>query len=143
MKKIFIFFAIILFIICSISYLYLNYKANYNISKKTNREFERYLNQEIDGTEMATIINKVINSNKKNDVQKDDKNLYIDNNKDSIIVEIKMIDTDSIYRIEEIYNKGIENFMSYYREIKFKCTKIEYHTSTNKIKYMLFEQITI
>lgn len=143
MKKIFMFLIIVLFIICSISYLYLNYKANYNIARRTNMEYQKYLNQEIDGTEVATIINKVINSNEKNYIQKDKKNSYIENNEDSIKAEIKMLDTDSIYTFEQIYNKGIENFMSFYREIKFKCTNIQYHKSTNKVKYMLFEQITV
>ena len=40
------------------------------------------------------------------------------------------------------YNGGMENFIQYYNQIKFKCTIIEYHKDTNKVKYMLFEQIT-
>ena len=47
MKKIVIFFLIIIIIICGISYLYLNYKAEYKISKKANLEFEKYLNEEV------------------------------------------------------------------------------------------------
>ena len=36
----------------------------------------------------------------------------------------------------------MDKFVQYYNQIKFKCTKIEYHKSTDKVKYMLIEQIT-
>ena len=39
MKKIILFFAIMIIIVCGISYMFLNYKANYNTSKKANLEF--------------------------------------------------------------------------------------------------------
>lgn len=142
MKKIAIFLAIIIIIICVISYVYLNYKAEYNTSKKANMEFERYLNEEVYGVDLATIINRAIDNNQKNEVERNNKGIYLDNNQNSINMEIKMIDDDSIYQMETIYNGGIQNFINYYNKIKFKCVEIKYHNSTNKVKYMLFEQIT-
>lgn len=142
MKKIIIFFTIIIIIICGISYLYLNYKAEYRMSKKANLEFEKYLNEEVYGTDLATIINRVVDNNQRNEVERNNKGIYIDNNTNSISIEIKMIDDDSIYQMETIYNGGIQNFINYYSNIKFKCVEIKYHKSTNKVKYMLFEQIT-
>ena len=53
-----------------------------------------------------------------------------------------MIDNDSIYQMETFYKNGMQNFMKYYSNIKFKCIDIKYHESTKKVKYMLFEQIT-
>ena len=53
-----------------------------------------------------------------------------------------MKDDDSTYKMEMFYKNGIQNFIKYYGNIKFKCTKIEYHQVTKKVKYMLFEQIT-
>lgn len=70
MKKIIIFFAIVVIIICGIFYLYLNYKAEYNMSKKANLEFEKYLNEEVYGTDLATIINRAVDNNQKNEVEK-------------------------------------------------------------------------
>ena len=142
MKKIFIFFAIVIIIICIIFGLYINYKANYNRAKKQNLEFEKYYKKEIYGTDLATIINRAINSNQKNEVQKNNKGIYQNNDKNSINIEIKMIDNDSTYKMETIYNGGIQNFVKYYNDIKFKCMKIEYHKNTKKVKYMFFEQIT-
>ena len=44
--------------------------------------------------------------------------------------------------MEAFYNTGMDDFKEIYRNVKFKCTKIEYHEKTKKIKYMLFEQIS-
>ena len=91
---------------------------------------------------MTTIINKAVDNNKNNDVPKDDKGKYINNNTNSIQIQIKMLDNEKIYAMETLYHGGMDKFVQYYNEIKFKCTNIEYHTVTNKVKYMLFEQIT-
>lgn len=142
MKKIAIFFIIIILIICAIFAMYVNYKANYNVSKKANLSFEKYLNEEIYGTDLATVINRAIDRNEKNQVAKNNKGIYQNNDKNSINIEIKMSDNDSVYQMETIYNSGIQNFINYYNKIKFKCTEIKYHNSTNQVKYMLFEQTT-
>lgn len=142
MKKIAIFFIIIILIICVIFAMYVNYKANYNVSKKANLSFEKYLNEEIYGTDLATVINRAIDRNEKNQVAKNNKGIYQNNDKNSINIEIKMSDNDSVYQMETIYNSGIQNFINYYSKIKFKCTEIKYHNSTNQVKYMLFEQTT-
>ena len=79
---------------------------------------------------------------KKIGVEKDEKGKYIENEKDSINIDIKFLDDDVVYNIEKIYNSGIDKFISYYRKIKFKCIDIQYHDFTKKVKYMKFEQIT-
>lgn len=142
MKKTILFFAMIIIIVSGISYIFMNYKANYNVSKKENIEFESYLNKEIYGTDLLTVINKAIDSNEKNEVEKNSKGIYQDNGKNSINIEIKISDNDTIYQMEKFYKSGTGNFLNYYGNIKFKCIDIKYHKSTNKVKYMLFEQIT-
>lgn len=142
MKKLALFFLTITIIIVGISYMYLNYKANYYTAKKENRQFESYANQEIYGAELATIINKAVDNNQNNEVAKDDKGKYINNDNNSIQIDIKMLDNDKTYSMESLYSGGMDKFVQYYSEIKFKCTNLEYHKATNKVKYMLFEQIT-
>lgn len=142
MKKIAIFFFIIVIIIAGITYWYYNYKIDYFEAKRENKQFESYEGQEVYGTDIATLINKAIDNNESNKVEKDTKGRYIDNNENSIKMDIKMTDNDETYPMEILFNGGMERFVQYYSQIKFKCTKIEYHTSTNKIKYVLFEQIT-
>ena len=142
MKKVAIFFIIIILIICAIFAMYISYKANYNISKKSNLSFEKYLNEEVYGSELATVINRAIDRNEKNEVDKNNKGIYQNNDTNSINIEIKMLDDDTIYQMETFYRGGIQNFINYYSNIKFKCVDIKYHSSTNQVKYMLFEQIT-
>jgi len=142
MKKLAIFFLIIIIIVVGISYLYLNYKANYNTTQRENKLFTSYEGQEIYGAEIATIINKAVDNNQKNEVKKDEKGKYINNENNSIQIDIKMLDNDKTYSMERLYSGGMDKFVQYYNDIKFKCTKLEYHQTTKKVKYMLFEQIT-
>ncbi len=142
MKKIAIFLLIIIGIVSTISYLYLNSINNQRIAQKENIKFEIYKDEEITGAEVTTLINKAINSNQQNEIEKDKKGRYIDNETNSINIDIKFIDDDVTYNIEKIYNNGMEKFLTYYRDIKFKCVDVQYHDKTQKIKYMLFEQIT-
>ncbi|MBP7025156.1 MAG: hypothetical protein UFI45_00180 [Clostridia bacterium] len=142
MKKIAIFLLIIIGIVSTISYLYLNSINNQRIAQKENIKFEIYKDEEITGAEVTTLINKAINSNQQNEIEKDKKGRYIDNETNSINIDIKFIDDDVTYNIEKIYNNGMDKFLTYYRDIKFKCVDVQYHDKTQKIKYMLFEQIT-
>ena len=142
MKKIAIFFLIITVIVVGMSYIYLNYKVSYNQAKQKNKQFESYYNEEVYGTDLVTVINKAVDNNLSNEVEKNQKGFFQNNEINSINIDIKIIDNDTVYKMETIYNSGIDNFVQYYGQIKFKCTKIEYHKDTGKIKYLLFEQIT-
>ena len=141
MKKIAVFFLIVITIIVSISYMYLNYKISYNQVKQENNYFESYLDKEIHGTELATIINKAIDQNIQNNIEKDNKGFYIDNKTNSINIDIKILDNDKMYKMETFYKGKMKNFVQYYGEILFKCTKIDYHEKTGKVKFLLFEQL--
>ena len=143
MKKIAIFLLIIIGIVSTISYLYLNSINNQRIAQKENIKFEIYKDEEITGAEVTTLINKAINSNQQNEIEKDKKGRYIDNETNSINIDIKFIDDDVTYNIEKIYNNGMDKFLTYYRDIKFKCVDVQYHDKTQKIKYMLLSLIHI
>ncbi len=142
MKKIGIFLIIIIVVITCIFYIYLNYKANYNEAQFENLKYDTYYQKEIKGTELTTIINRAVDSNTNNEIEKDENGKYIENGKDSIKIDIKMIDIDQTYDMETVYAGEMDEFTKYYGNIKFKCTQVKYHTLTKKIKYMLFEQIS-
>lgn len=142
MKKnimILLIFAIVIFII--ISYNYYEYKANIEKTAKYNKEYEQYLEKEIYGADIATVINKAVNQNEKNNVPKNEQNYFTENEENSIKIDIHIVENDTTYNMERIYSKGIENFVKNFNFVKFKCVKKEYHNQTNKIKYILFEQI--
>ena len=142
MKKLAIFFLIIVIIVVGISYVYLNYKANYYETKKSNNQFEEYYQKEFYGADVTTIVNKAIDNNLVNGIQRDENAKFIENDTNSIKIDLKMLDNDKTYDMETLYAGGMERFVQYYNNIKFKCTNIEYHQKTGKVKYMMIEQIT-
>ena len=133
--------AIIFIVICIVSGTILNIQTERKEISKYNLEYEKYLNKEILGTEVATLINKVIDQNEKNNVKKNEKGYFIENNENSIKIDLKMTTIDKTYTMEEIYNNQITNFVQNFSQIKFKCTKIEYHKDTKKISKMVFEEL--
>ena len=140
MKKIIAFLILIATILVLLVIKFYDYKAEYSKIKGRNVQYESYYQKELSGIDVATIVNRAVNDNETNNIKKDSKGFYIDNQADSIKVEVKITDNDTIYSMETLYNGGMANFVKYYGNIDFECTKIEYHSKTKKIKYMLFEQ---
>lgn len=140
MKRIVILFICLVIIIISIfGVKYINYKAEKNKIKQENLEYEICLNKQILGTELTTFINKAVDNNEKNKVLKDGQGFYIQNDINSVEIEIKITDNDSTYKMETLYNGGMVNFVDYYNSIYFECTKIDYN-KLGKVNYLLFEQ---
>lgn len=133
--------AISIIIISIVGIKYYSYMIERNNLMKENAEYEQYLDKEVYGIDIASLINRIVNLNEKNEIEKDANGIYIQNDEDSIEVEIYMEDNETTYKMEVFYNAGTEQFLPYYGNIKFKCSKIEYHKNTGKIKYMLFEQL--
>ena len=138
MKKVFIFLAIVVIIVALVGYKYISYKNECNNIQKENADFDKYKDQDVYGLEIASMMNKAIDKNTKNKIEKDDQGNFIQNDKNSIEIEIYMTDNETTYKMETIYNAGTEQFAQYYGNIKFKCSKIEYHKKTGRIKYILF-----
>lgn len=141
MKKILVFLTIIVVIVCIIAYEYNSYQRSQNAINSDNYEFEQYLDKEIYGIDIATLINKSIDKNEKNSISKDENGYFIQNDKNSIEIEIHIKDNDTTYKMEQIYKQGVEQFVQFFLNDKFRSSKVEYHTKTKRIKYILFEQI--
>lgn len=142
MKKILIIIIGLVIVLLSIFFSkYIDYKAKKNEIKQFNLEYEEYNSKEIYGTELTTVINKAVDNNEKNNVKKDEQGLYIQNNTNSIQIEIKITDNDTTYQMETLYGGGMVTFVQYYNFINFKCTEIKYNKA-GKICYMMFEQIS-
>jgi len=140
-KTFFIMLAVFFIIICIICTFLINIRAEKQQIKNENMEYEEYLNKEILGTQLATLISKVVDINERNNVEKDEKGYYIDNEENSIKVDLKMTTIDKVYPMEEIYNNEITSFVKNFNFIKFKCTSIEYHKKTGKISKLIFEEL--
>lgn len=146
MKKSIIIISLILLIIIVICIV--GIKLNSNTSKivrQQNSEYEKYLDLEIYGTDVITLINKAISHNESNNISKDEKGFYISNNQSSIKIDLVMITDEenketTTYKMEAISKVGINEFIKNFNTAKFKCTKKEYHEETGRISYIEISQ---
>ena len=142
MKKTIIFILCIVIIILSIfGKKYLDHKEQKALIAKENLEYENYLEKDVSGRDLTTAINRAVDNNEKNKISKDENGFYIQNNSNSIEIEIKISDNDTTYKMETLYNGGMVNFIQYYGDILFKCVNINYN-SQGRVDYILFEQNT-
>lgn len=109
--------------------------------KTENQEYEQYLGKIVYGTDVATVINKAVDQNEKNKIQKDEKGYYIENNTNSIKIDIKMITIKKTFYMEQFYNNDITQFVENFNLVDFKCSEIQYHEQTGKVKKIVFEQL--
>lgn len=108
-----------------------------------NAQYNKYLNQQVLGTEVASLINKIINTNEKNNIEKDEKEYYIPNTKNSIKMYIKLVPEEDAeaFPMERIYNVGITEFVKNFSLMDFTCTKVNYHKETGQVSELYFEVI--
>ena len=126
MKKSVIIISLTLLIIIVICLVGIN--ANSKTSKairKENSEYEQYLNSEIYGTDVITLINKATSSNESNDVEKDEKGFYINNNQNSIKIDLVMITNEekqetTVYKMEAISKVGITEYIKNFKTAEYK-----------------------
>ena len=140
-KTLILILAIFLIVICIVSAWLINKKGMQQDVINYNKTYEAYLDKEILGIDLASLINMAVNENEKNGVQKDQRGYYIENDENSIKIDLNMITIKSTYRMEEIHSSKIENFVKYFNSINFKCTKIEYHSKTGRVAKLVFEEL--
>ena len=141
MKKIAIFIVSVIVILAVFTYVYYNYKAKKSDIDSNNMIYKSVYEKEISGNDLATIINKALDTNEKNFIQKDENGLFIENNENSIKIEIKFKQSDHVFPMEKIYENKVSEFIRLYGQAIFKCTKMEYHKKTKFIKYLYFQEV--
>ena len=108
------------------------------MNRQQNKEYEKYLNKEIYGTDVITIINRATDSNQKNNVATNEKGNYISDGQNSILIDIVLITNEDkgetkSYKMENISKVGISKFITNFNTAKFRITKMDYHKETGKI----------
>ena len=142
MKKSLYIIIIIFIIIIGATFIFLsNLQGIYKENQKENYIYEKYLDKEVMGTDVATLINRAVNNNEKYNIQKDEKGNYIDDNKYCIKIYIKLQTDGKFYNMETIYSNNVAEFVKNFNLENFKCTKISYHDLTKRISNVYFEII--
>lgn len=144
MKKTLIVFGILfLTVLLIVSVSIIQNKENLVAIQKENAEYEKYKEGQVFGTQVASLINKATNENLKNEVQQDEKGFFIENETNSVKIEIKLQNEKDLktYQMETIQKVGTDGFIKNFNLILFKCTGIEYHEQTKRVSKVVFEQI--
>ena len=140
-KKLLVILGIFIIILLFAVYLLYNYRKDVIQMQSFNRQYEVYYEKTILGTDLATVLNKAMDYNKKNDIAKDSNDRYYIETEKSLLIEIKFSEKEEPVKMEDILSKEIETFISFYGAASFKCTKIEYHKSNKQVKSLYFEQV--
>ena len=106
-----------------------------------NKTFEDYKDKISLGSEVATLINKAIDNNEKNQINKNDKGIYQDDGKYSVQVFIRLEKDGDLFSMERINALKITEFVKNFSLQDFKCTGIEYHKETKRVSKIYFEAI--
>lgn len=132
---------IALVVIAIIAYKFYSYRKIAVEASTDNKTYNSFYNKEVLGTDVVTLINKTIDNNKKNSVEQDESGKYVDNQLNSVNIEVKFKELDKVITMEKIYDQDTIKFVQNFGAITFKCTKIEYHKKTGNVKYMYFEEV--
>lgn len=132
-----------LIIIVAIIVIFINVKSLQKQKleiQKFNNEFNEYIGREIYGSEVATVINKISDYNKRN--------------QETIQLEVTLINKLPKENEEEetqyeyitynmnIINKvGIGKFVQNFNTLLFECSNVEYNKTTGKINKLVYTQI--
>lgn len=101
------------------------------------------------GADVLTIINKAIDNNEEKNIQKDENGFYLENNKDSVKVELILLSKDEegnqkevVHQMETLQKVGLDEFISRFGLTSFECTNFEY-SSQKRISKIYIKQLEI
>ena len=140
MKKYIILLVATVFVACVIIYARFQFKVNKSMVNFENNPYTSIVGKNISSTELATLINKAMNKNADNEVQRDENGYFIENDENSIKIDVHFLLDDTILKAEQIEKSDLNLFITAYSSAQFKCTKIEYHNKSKLVKYLYIEE---
>lgn len=115
-----------------------------------NEQYEVYLNKDLYGIDVVTVMNQATDHNTKYLVEKDENGMYKQEDKHAIKVELNLIAgvdektgerTMVTHQMETIEKKGLDGFITNFNLTMFRCVTIDYQKETGKVNKVVFEQI--
>jgi len=111
---------------------------------KFNLTYEEYNTSNLNGLDIITIINKAVNNNEKYNISKNEEDIYIPDENNSIKIYVIFITEDlekKEFGMEIINSLGMHPFIENFGEVKFDCTDIQYHGKTGRVSELTFKAI--
>ena len=143
MKKLFVILLIIFIVaIAPLMIRISEYKIQKGEIQEFNLQFEKYKDKTIQGIEVASLINNAVNNNEQNEIIKNEKGIYQEDDKYCMRIEIIMQsvtdEKNSItYAMEDIYALGVDRFVKNFNLLEFDCVDITYN-SKGRINKLVF-----
>ncbi len=107
-------------------------------TKKFNSQFEDFIDTDINGVDLTTIINKALENNNKYEIKRNSKGVYENDNKNSIEIMVRPEENSNIYPMEAFEKVGLKDFTKNFGNALFKSTKVEYHKN-GRISKIIYE----
>lgn len=150
MKKNILYVLLILLIIIVIVVINIsNNRIKKNTISNFNVEFEKYKEKTLYGADILSIINKAIDNNKQNEIKRDEKGNYIEDDEFSIKVDLILLSKDDEgninelkYPMETLEKAGLEEFIKSFSITEFNLENIEYN-SIGRVSKILVKQLEI
>ena len=147
MKKFFITLLIVLVVfVAPLMMLISKYKQKQGEITKFNLQFEEHKQGKIHGIDVASLINAAVDNNERYEIEKNEEDIYIDDDIYCVRIEIIMKsvsdNTQTItYAMEDIYSLGMDRFVKNFNLLEFECTDIRYNSigRVSKIKFKFAE----
>ena len=118
---------------------------NYYIKQKEiisfNKQYLEFNKNQVKGLDITSIMNLAISNNEKYNIEKNEKDEYIDDGEYSIKIFLKMKIDGKTYSMEAFEKNGMDEFAQYFGSILFKCTEVTYHEKSGRIATMTFEAL--
>ena len=146
-KNLIIVIIILIIIIAPIMIFFSEYKSKQNEIKTFNLKYEKYREKTIYGTEVGSIINSIVDNNKRYEIGTDEDGNYIDDDRYCIkmkinipIIDENYEEIEQLYDLETIVYLGVDRFIKNFNTYEFICENIEYN-STGRVKFMQFKML--
>lgn len=144
-KSLVIIIVILIIVVAPVMIMFSEYKSRQNEIKTFNLKYEKYKEKVIYGTELGSIINSVVDNNRRYEIEKDEDENYIDDDKYCIKMKINMPildenyeEIEQLYDLETIVSLGVDRFVKNFNTYEFICENIEYN-STGRVKFIQFK----
>lgn len=140
-------FFVILFLIIVVSVILVNYFDNVKTKReiiRENSEYTQYEKANIKINDLITLMNKAIDTNRKNNIETDEKGEFLENDTNSIKVYLEIESRGSVIPMEALLLSDvstIDKVEKLFSDMFFKCNQIEYHEKTGRIKKIVFKAI--
>lgn len=137
---------IVIALFCLISLLVILYNYNNLNSKQKeiisfNNKYLEFNKDEVKGLDITTVMNRAINDNEKNNIQRNENEEFIENEENSIKIFLKMKIDGKTYSMEAFEKRGMDEFAQYFGGVVFKCIDVTYHKNSGRIATMTFEAL--